>query len=321
MRLFFHRYELKPRAALNSRTGTAPRAGALLKLECEEGVGYADCHPWELFGDAPLGRQLEALSRGTPTALGVRSLELARIDARARGEGRSLFEGLAIPRSHALVTDVSTLTADELLRLREAGFDRVKLKVGRDVPAELRQLGELCQALPEGLLLRLDFNSSLKVREFEGFVEAAAPWRERVEFFEDPVAWDRGAWGWLRRERGATLALDREAGALGRIPAEAVDVVVHKPAVESRYSEGFPVVFTSNMDHPLGQAAAAYVAALELARRPGEVRRCGLLSHTVYELNAFSEALRVRGSEFLSPEGTGFGFDPLLTGLRWEPLA
>lgn len=321
MEIRVHRYELRPLHPLNSRTGAEARQGALLRVETPEGTGYADLHPWEEFGDPSLGSLLEKLARGETDPLSARSLEFAVIDARARRAGVSVFAGQNIPPSHLLVTDLTSLTPERVAQAHAEGFRRLKLKAGREPGRELRALAMLARSLPEGMLLRLDFNSSLKVRAFEDFVADARArgWLERVEFFEDPVAWDRGAWGWLRREHGARLALDRESGRIP-VPSEAVDVVVHKPAAQREFAEGFPLVFTSNMDHPLGLLCAAWVAAVEKARRGARVLECGLLSHQVYAPDAFSEQLRTRGAQLLAPEGTGFGFDSLLENLVWKPL-
>ena len=57
------------------------------------------------------------------------------------------------------------------------------------------------------------------------------------------------------------------------------------------------MIFTSYMDHPLGQAFAAYVAADVKAEHSELCGLAGLASHTRFEPNAFSEALQIEALE------------------------
>ena len=81
-------------------------------------------------------------------------------------------------------------------------------------------------------------------------------------------------------------------------------------------------MFTSNLDHPLGQCWAAYSAALFYADKPADVvPLCGLVTQHVYRPNAFSELLGMSISpEFCVPGGTGLGFDDLLAAQEWKRL-
>ena len=108
------------------------------------------------------------------------------------------------------------------------------------------------------------------------------PPRERVDFIEDPCPYDPHVWRALRKETGLPLALDRE------VATEGVDVLIVKPAIRSpdRRSSVLSTVVTSYMDHPVGQLHAAVVAA-RTATNP----RCGLVTHLLYEPDAFSERL------------------------------
>ena len=77
---------------------------------------------------------------------------------------------------------------------------------------------------------------------------------------------------------------------------------------------------TSYLDHPLGQVAAAYVAAQLWAQFPDRLETCGLLSHLVYQTNEFSEQLCVKEAILIPPEGTGFGFEETLYNQDWRDL-
>src|ERR1700759_2831740 len=126
-----HRYELRPRHALKARTGAAPRPGALIRVQ----GGHADIHPWPELGDAPLDEQLVRLARGETTPLTRASLRMAKIDAAARAAGRSLLADRTIPVSHHLVVDLDA--PFDPAALSTQGFDRVKIKLGRDLAREL----------------------------------------------------------------------------------------------------------------------------------------------------------------------------------------
>jgi O-succinylbenzoate synthase len=275
--MWFWRYTLMPRRALSALADARPREGALLHV----GDGFADVHPWPELGDAPLDEQLARLARGETTPLTARSLYFARVDAEARADGRSLFEGLTIPRSHWPGPDPPF------------DFDTVKLKGIDQVPPKVR--------------LRIDFNGRLRPEEFIYMAEALP--RERVDFVEDPCPYDGPTWSALRQSTGLRLALDRG------VAEEGVDVLVVKPAVQEWPETAKEIVVTSYMDHPVGQLCAAYVAAIH------DVGLCGLFTHVLYEPNEFIERMHADGARLLPPQGTGIGFDDLLEAIPWKRLA
>ncbi len=287
MTIWFHRYTLVPRAAPNARASAAPREGALLRI----GDGFADLHPWPELGDLPLDEQLALLARGETSAIIARSMRFAAEDAAARRRGVSLFEGAVIPPSHW--TRISGEPVPD-------GFDTVKLKLraGDRIDPELSRYR-----------LRLDFNGTLDRDPFLQFLGALpAEIREAIEFVEDPLPYDAAIWRELRR--CVRLAADRAGG------DEEADVLVIKPALQDVPATGKELVITSNMDHPVGQCFAALIAS----RHADRARRCGLITHPVFEPNAFSERLGIDGMRLVPPRGSGIGFDDLLEGLSWARL-
>lgn len=281
-RMWIARYTLVPRRELNARAGAAPRHGALLRVD----DGFGDVFPWPELGDAPLDEQLARLARGETTPLTARTLAMAHVDGEARRAGRSLFEGLTIPRSHWSGFEPPP------------EFDTVKVKGGPDFDAA---------SLPDGVRVRIDFNATL---DAETFARMPLP-RERIDFVEDPVPYDAATWRALRERTGLRLALDRE------IATDGVDLLIVKPAMQELPDVDRPLVITSAMDHPIGQFGAAFVAARHALRIDA---RCGLFTHVLYEPNEFSDAIRADGSRLLSPEGTGIGFDALLERMPWVLL-
>lgn len=242
--------------------------------------GYADVHPWPELGDEPLDRQLALLALGKTTPLTRASLHYAALDADARRRGVSLFADLTIPESHWPGNEPPP------------EFDTVKTKGVLPVPDRVR--------------IRIDFNASLSAAEFLHVSETLP--KERIDFIEDPCPYDAKTWRELRERTRLRLALDRFTGE--------ADVLVHKPALSAEFPRfDGEVVVTSYMDHPVGQFFAAYVAATNAV-----AARCGLMTHVLYEPDAFIERVERDGARLLPPRGTGIGFDDLLESLQWTSI-
>ncbi|HYM61887.1 MAG TPA: hypothetical protein VEZ11_13455 [Thermoanaerobaculia bacterium] len=321
MPIFIHRYELRPRVSLGARAGLGARRGALLRID----DGFADLHPWPELGDAPLDDQLARLARGQTTPLTRASLRLAAIDGTARREGRSLFQDSAIPASHFLITEVSG--SFDAATVAARGFDTVKVKMGRNLAAERAWLDCQAPVLRDfGLKVRIDFNGVPDATEIETFLAALSDVaRGRIDFIEDPCRYDGEVWHALSSRFGCRLALDRGDPATS---SDGVAVVVVKPAFQDDQEvirlaseRGQMVVITSYMDHPIGQLGAAFCAARAAAEHPNIIGRCGLLTHALFEPDAFLEQMYANGPHLLPPGGTGLGFDGLLDQLPWKQLS
>jgi O-succinylbenzoate synthase len=281
MEIWFHRYTLVPKRRLSSVAREGAREGALIRA----GNGFADVHPWPELGDASLDEQLMLLALGVTTPITRASLHLASIDGDARARGVSLFEGLTIPLSHWPGADPPP------------EFDTVKIKDATRIPPDVR--------------LRIDFNATLTADEFLRVAKTLP--HDRVDFVEDPCPYDPAVWSELRATSGLRLALDQTAQ-----PAGGFDVAIWKPALQTDAPRADSVVVTSYMDHPIGQFGAAFIAATNARWIDA---RCGLMTHVLYETNAFIERIRANGARLLAPEGTGVGFDDLLEHLDWKRLA
>lgn len=268
------------RYTLRMRSGVV-REGALLRVN----DGFADVHPWPGLGDAPLDEQLALLARGETTPLTRASLRCAAVDGDARRRGVSLFDGLTIPLSHWPGAD----PPEE--------FDTVKLKSVDRIPDRVR--------------LRLDFNARLTPEEFVEIARALP--RERIDFVEDPCPYDEHVWRDLHERTAIRLAADFLPTAGCQLPTALVRI--HKPARDLDWPSHNDVVVTSYMDHAIGQFFAAYVAATH------EVNpRCGLMTHVLYEPDAFFDHIERDGARLLPPRGTGLGFDELLERLPWKSI-
>lgn len=270
------------------------RSGALLRVEANVGgFGYCDVHPWPELGDKPLSEQLSLLKKGIKTPLTERSLHFASIDAIARASNKNLFTDLVVPQSHWLFTSNKTPIPEN--------FSIVKIKADPSV-----NLKKTIESLPEHLKLRIDFNNKHTFESFSKFIQTIPEYWERIDFIEDPFPYNAEQW----KSMPVPLA--------GDFQKEKGSIAIVKPAVEDidAFLKCDRVIVTTYLDHPLGQLAAAYTAA---KFKKSEI--CGLLSHLVYEKNAFSDCLNHMGPNFIVPtEGAGFGFDDLLEEESWVDL-
>lgn len=312
--LYFHLYELQPVTALNARSTSEKRQGVLLRSA--EG-GIACIQPWPELGDASLLCELQALKSQQPLALGKRTLDCLRADGLARQRGESLFSsGLVIPDSHATLP--ANPDEEELLSFHHAGFRTGKVKAPADSSLLIKMLSRWSGLLPEWSW-RIDFNQTLVSDQFTLLAKTLNDCTKgRIDFFEDPVPYDEYLWGRWQQE-GFVLAADR-------LPADPqtgspLPLRVWKPALETR--ECRPAekwIVTSYMDHPVGQAWAAYEAAC-LNDTGHEVLLCGLVTQHLYRKTAFSELMGGPSPVFPRLSGTGLGFDDLIELVPWKKLA
>lgn len=305
MKVFFHTYTLSSKYLR--------RTGALLKVVFEEGsAGYCDCHPWVELGDASLSDQLSLLKQGKTTPLTSRSLEFAKLDAEARQKGVHLFANLKSPKNHLLVYDFDAWKGDP-------SFSVLKLKVGKETP--FQQLEHLFHTSSKKI--RLDANRKFDYEQCREFLKRIAPWHSRIDLFEDPIPYDPTTWKALQDEFSIPLALDHHSERyLGKENPHRISIV--KAAVQNLepfQNDDRKLVFTSYLDHPIGQLSALYAASKTYSQFPEKTERCGLITHVVYAPNAFSERLQIREERLVPPtDGTGFGFDDLLEKIPWELL-
>ena len=309
-------YTLYPLGALSARAAAQPRQGVLLR---GDNGGYACLQPWPELGDAPLEYELDALRDGTPLRLGARALKCVELDGAARAKGESLFAGLRVPRSHATLP--VSATPGQVYNLHQRGFRVGKIKVVPKLAATVERLVNLASMVPDWKW-RVDFNCTLSLEDALQFWEMLPPaMRQRIDFVEDPCYYDVAVWQALQ-DAGMPLGYDMPVQNESIIPQRTTKPMMRlvKPA-RHMSTTGMPV-FTSYMDHPLGQCWAAYNAAAYYTDKPeAEVPFCGLLTHLNYKPNPFSEQFGFNITpDFPVPAGTGLGFDALLAALPWKSL-
>lgn len=309
MQIAYHLYQLHYKENYGTVAQGKTRQGALLRITSEDGlIGYCDCHPWFELGDLPLPEQLSLLAQNQRTPLLECSLEFARLDAEARRDQRSLFEGMTIPPSHQLV-DLSA----NIQELSSQGISHFKLKTGTCPEKEISAMESW-----DGVHLRLDFNEKLSRQAFlEYWGKIPLKTKQQIDFVEAPYPYDADAWSKDQEMLGVAFAADRSA-----LKAFA-HYHVHKPAVEKTPElpdKNVQLVVTSYLDHPLGQMCAAYTAGKLKALYPDQVSYCGLLTHKCYQDDPFIRSVYSVGPQLFPSQGTGFGFDELLKELPWQSL-
>ncbi len=293
----YWRYIMQLRVPPNARSEATEVEGALVRI----GDGIGCLHPWTELGDLPLDDQLDALGSGVDTSMTKQCRYCCSLDGAARRKGVSLFEGVVIPPSHGIWID----GMDEKL---VENFSYLKLKCGPEVVMEAERLRDLAAKFPE-VGWRIDFNGLLDRELFQRWMEELGDdMLERIDFVEDPIPYEPVAWNELQEESPFDLALDR-----GKNGAR-INVV--KPLVDEVDTGAHNTVVTSYMDHPVGQAFAAFTAS----RFRAPLRGAGLLTHWLFEPDPFTLSMRSEGESLVPPDGTGLGFDELLDELEWKRL-
>ncbi len=309
-------YTLYPVGALSARAAAQPREGVLLR---GDNGGYACLQSWPELGDAPLEYELDALREGSPLRLGERACKCMEIDGEARAKGVSLFEGLTIPRSHATLT--VSATPSQVYNLHQRGFRVGKIKVIPKLASTVERLTNLAAMVPDWKW-RVDFNCTLSVDDALRFWDMLSDaMRARIDFVEDPCYYEVDAWQRLQ-DAGMPLGYDLPVQNENIIPHRTTKPMMRLVKPARHHSNSGKPVFTSYLDHPLGQCWAAYNAALFYKDKPAEdVPLCGLVTQHIYRPNAFSEELGLDITpDFHAPGGTGLGFDALLAALPWKKL-
>lgn len=305
-------YELISKRPIQSKKTYTSRRGALLQVEFEDGsMGYADCHPWEEFGDLPLQTQLDLLKNGRCTRLTARSIFFAKADAKARANRQNLLDSRKIPMSHYLISSLDKSCLEEIKDAWNNGFTHFKIKMGRDLIFEEELIKEIVRSWPQ-IKLRLDFNSKLTREQFILFLDRLPPtYFKAIDFIEDPFPFNYASWRHIQDTYPVKLAADEHYKEAYAHP-EAAGVLIMKPAVQTLKPIDTlqKLIMTSYLDHPLGQVSAAYMASFA-CEDP-----CGLLSHHVYQANPFAEMMSPQGLNqgpyLKAVSGYGWGFDDLL---------
>jgi len=247
MNIDYCKYELQQNSALNRVDLSSAREGVLLRIGQGES-GYASLQTWPELGDPTVEQCLADLRTGKTNTIVERALHAA-----------SLFHNpfLDAPQVQSHAT-LPRLAGSDMLKAVDADFSAVKVKRGKDWMRLRKKTEAFIKAYP-CLRFRFDFNGALKSHlELHQFLSSIPA--QQVDFIEDPFSDPELAATW----EGFPIAYDR-------IIPERLNLQNHyliaKPAIQSieqiqQLAGDHPdrVIFTSYMDHPLGQLYALKVA-------------------------------------------------------------
>lgn len=330
-------YSLKPLNPLNAKARSlAAKEGFLLKVDFKNfGIGYADCFSWEELGDIPLNEQMKNLKEGIYHTHLEKSLYFARVDAEYRSKNQNIFKNIELPKNHYTCVNHEELNYGFLDLLQAKGFSLIKLKCGISLQDEIFLIKKIAPYLKKlNMLLRLDFNTTLDLEGIFYFLSSLKRYLNVINFVEDPILYNENSWEKIKLlYPKIRLAMDRMQHHFfhceKKNEIESYDFLIIKPAVQNVNQllhlnpslKSVPFVFTSYMDHPLGQLSALYESSLFYCKNSLSMQYCGFLTHTLYEKNAYSEELSIFETKLIPPlEGNGFGFDALLQKERWRKL-
>lgn len=314
-----HRYTLRSKAVLNARSVRNRHEGALIRVDFgSEKYGYGCIHPWVELGDLSLDITLEKLAKGEKTNISERALFCAQVDSEARVKGVSLFDGLDIPESHATLVMDSWCVMDAV----DAGFLTVKLKVGKSLVREAFFVREQAMLYPS-LRWRFDFNHTQSLDSVSVFLGSLGDEViKRIDFLEDACLPNESM---TECHHGVPMAMDHDVeSAGGDCSVMVIKPAVHEPKniLKRAKQLGKKVIYTSYMDHPVGQVFAAWEAAHAYQTYSEWIGRCGLVTHGLFENDedGFINSMGSPRPYLKSPKGTGLGFDDLLGSVIWERL-
>jgi o-succinylbenzoate synthase len=161
----------------------------------EDGIlGWSDLRPWPTFGTPSFEDCLLDLRYECKLPLVQNARRFAALDREAKRLGTSLFEGLCIPKSHLYVTNWSACVSPNVSY-------KIKALPGGDLVKGL-------SLLPDGVRVRLDWNGAPSFEEALTLLQALGPYRERIEWIEDPCPFVPRDWEEL--SKWVEVVKDRE---------------------------------------------------------------------------------------------------------------
>lgn len=257
------------------------------------------------------------------------ALEAATFDALGRARGLSvarLLDPTSAATTFSLRTDITlpiTETPEDAARLAAAhaanGFDRFKVKVGKNAEHDLAALHAVLARVPSAWL-RLDANGGFSAHEALTLLDGLRDDRSRVECFEQPCGKrDLAGMAEVTKHAGLAVIADEsiatEADLDAILRAEAAHGInlklVKHGGLASAYAlgrraknEGLSLMAGAMVETRLGLVAMAHVVwAL------GGVEFVDLDTAFLLSDDPFSGGWRARGPEIVLASGAGFGVD------------
>jgi o-succinylbenzoate synthase len=254
------------------------------------------------------------------------AISLALVDRQAKQAGESLAQRLGQSRPapvavNATVGDGSpTATVEAVAEAVDAGFETVKVKVGkRVVEADIDRLRAIREAVGSGVAIRVDANGAWDRPAAARFLEGASGLD--LEAVEQPLTAERGPAHAALRSFDPAIALDESLAVTPLdelLAAGAADRYVLKPtalggvdvalgaATAVRRVGATPVV-SSIFESVVGRTAAVHLAAAL-----GDLPACGLATGDRFGDDLAPDPAPVVAGT-IEPAGPGIGIDRVST--------
>ncbi len=290
-----------------------------------DGKGYAVLQPWTSLGDPSLDFLLKDLSSSKKTPLVQRALQLLKMDGEARSKNLSLLPNQSTPSHLYLDLRDESFFLKFTSALKE-GIELFKFKIGIEVERELGALKKLQRDFSDSKFkIRLDANQRfLSLKDLSVFLQNIEKvFLERIDFIEDPFQGTPDEWIQLKENFNLRLAHDFAAESY----RDLCDVWILKPTrhnpqplMDLAFQKNKKVVFTTSLDHELGQLVALSIADELKKKYPYIVEDGGFLSFS--EVQGLSSYLRRHKNllDFEALRGLGFGCEKLLLNRQWTDL-
>ncbi len=331
MKIYKSPYQLQLPSAPNSASNNKTISGCLLKFEFEDQVGYSTAQTWPEFGDPLLEDVLEELkniksiNENSNSQIINNILSWAKMDAWARAQKQPLFDNKNIKNNY-LVTDICQFDTQALSALNKKNISILKFKFGRNIAAETKVLKETSEF--KKFKWRIDFNSTFSLDKIFTWLKQN-PWIiDNLEYLEDPVPFNVREWSEIKSKFKINLALDIKVDEFIKIKNSetVVDIIIIKPfsdhveaLTQWALDKNIKVVFTSYMDHLIGQSFAAVIAHQHSASLGEQLLDCGLSTNHVFEPYKYT-LNQANASKGIASNNYGVGYGDLLEFEPWELL-
>jgi L-alanine-DL-glutamate epimerase-like enolase superfamily enzyme len=267
----------------------------------------------------PNGAQLlEACRRADDLPQALAAIDMALWDRAGKRTGKPVAALIADEPARAVTVNAAIAArdragvAEQAARAAREGYECLKLKVG--IGDDAGRVAAARAAAGPQMALRLDANGAWTVEEAVRTIAALAP--AGLELVEEPTHGIE-AMREVRAKTSVRVAIDETAatpGALGAGVADAVCLKISRcggigpllAAATLTRQGGAEVYLASNLDGPLGIAAALHAAAALASRGP--MAPCGLATLGLFA--DFENPLPVREGRISVPFGPGLGVGP-----------
>lgn len=332
-------YSIGTAGSPNSRRIINKIEGYLLRVTFDFGIGYSVLQNWPELGEPTTEESLQsfkgaldikalhALRVAEFSAFELESRLASSVDSTSKSPvGPQVEPSVELVPQHYLMPsfESESLWAEALQTAHARGFKKIKFKLGRSPQKEAEALNSFAKEAQKNSW-RFDFNgvgTSAFLKTFSNEFD------DRVELVEDPYPLQGILWSSLVQRRSWLLFADREkppserteSGKLVISPLwDCISGFVIKPSTESTHlvEDYRRVLWTSNMDHPLGHWLGL-VMAVDLKAK-NSLAEMGFQSIEHLEASDYSSIIRFKENQIILDRKTQWSeFKRCLNDESWS---